>query len=137
MSHTTTTTHYIDEREFYAENASGNRVDIDMHPPERKRHQSPTELLLSALAACASVDLVQILKKRRRTVNALRVEAEGVRAEQAPRRFVAITLTFTVTSPDVGAEEFEKMGLLAATRYCSVAATLDLEPEHRFVVERP
>lgn len=134
---TTTTTDYVADYEFSATNASGNRVAIDMYPAEKKQHQSPTELLLSALSACSSVDLVQMLKKRRKTVTALSVEAAGVRREQAPRAFVEITMTFTLTSPDVKQAEFEKMGTLAATKYCSVAATLNVEPEHRFVLLRP
>lgn len=137
MATTRTTLRYVDDYEFQAVNASGNRVDIDMYPPQKKKHQSPTELLLSALSACASVDLIQILKKRKRRVDALEVVAEGVRRDAAPRAFTAITLTFTVTSPDVEEGEFEKMGRLAATQYCSVAATLNVEAEHRFVVRRP
>ena len=132
-----TTTTFIDDYEFRSVNETGSVVDIDMYKPEEKKHMSPTELLLSALAACASVDLVQMLKKRRRTVEALTVDADGIRRDENPRSFTHITLTFKLTSPDVSLEEFEKMGHLAATKYCSVAGTLNSEMDHKFELTRP
>lgn len=131
------TTTFKDDFEFQSVNEQGNVLDIDMLPAEEKKHMSPTQLLLSALSACASVDLVQMLKKRKKTVDDLTVVANGTRREEHPKAFTHITLTFTVKSPDVTQEEFEKMGHLAATKYCSVAGTLNAEVDHQFVIERP
>ena len=132
-----TTTTFIDDYEFRSVNETGNVVDIDMYKPDAKKSMSPTELLLSALAACASVDLVQMLKKRRKTVTALEVDADGTRRDENPRGFTDITLTFELTSPDVNHEEFEKMAHLAATKYCSVAGTLNSEIDHKYILKRP
>jgi putative redox protein len=130
------TTTFKDDYEFQSINEQGNIIDIDMYAPEKKEHMSPTQLLLSALSACASVDLVQMLKKRKRTINGLTVLADGTRREEHPKAFTHITLTFTVDSPDVTQEEFEKMGHLAATKYCSVAGTLNSEIDHKFIINR-
>ena len=132
-----TKTTFLDDYEFRSVNEEGNVIDIDMYPAAEKKHMSPTQLLLSALAACASVDLVSMLKKRRKTVTNLEVEAEGNRRDEYPRGFTEITLTFELTSPDVGLEEFEKMAHLAATKYCSVAGTLSAEMRHKYVLKRP
>lgn len=132
-----TTTTFVDDYEFQSVNETGNVIDIDMYKPEAKKHMSPTELLLSSLSACASVDLVQMLKKRRKTVNALSVEADGVRRDENPRGFTHITLTFTLESPDVTMEEFEKMAHMASTKYCSVASSISSEIDHKFVLNRP
>ena len=43
------------------------------------------ELVLSALTSCSAVDIVNILKKKRKTVNDLVIQAEGVRREQTPQ----------------------------------------------------
>lgn len=131
-----TTTTLLGDYQFEAVNENGNKVQIDMRPPEEKQAQSPTELVLSALAGCASVDLVQMLKKRKRTVNNLTVEAEGVRRDEHPRGFTNITLHFILDSPDAKQEEFEKLGHLAATKYCSVAGTLSAEMDHIFTINR-
>lgn len=131
-----TTTTFKADYEFQSVNEEGNVLDIDMYSGDQKKHMSPTQLLLSGLAACASVDLVQMLKKRKKTVNGLTVVADGKRRDEHPRGFTHITLTFTVESPDVTEEEFEKMGHLAATKYCSVAGTLNAEMGHKFIVNR-
>jgi putative redox protein len=131
-----TTTTFKDDYEFQSVNEEGNIIDIDMYASEKKKNMSPTQLLLSALSACASVDLVQMLKKRKKTVNGLTVEADGTRQEEQPRIFTHITLTFTLDSPDATQEEFEKMGHLAATKYCSVAGTLNSKIDHKFIINR-
>ncbi len=131
-----TTTTLLGDYQFEAVNENGNKVQIDMRAPEEKEAQSPTELLLSALAGCASVDLVQMLKKRKKTVNNLTVEAEGVRRDEHPRGFTHISLHFTLESPDATQEEFEKLGHLAATKYCSVAGSLSAEQDHKFSINR-
>ncbi|KYG78916.1 OsmC family protein [Roseivirga echinicomitans] len=130
------TTTFKDDYEFQSVNEEGNVLDIDMYSADKKKHMSPTQLLLSSLAACASVDLVQMLKKRKKTVNGLTVVTDGTRRDKHPRGFTHITLTFTVDSPDVTEGEFEKMGHLAATKYCSVAGTLSAEVDHKFIVNR-
>ena len=129
-----TTTFLIEDYQFESVNPNGNKVQIDMRAPDEKQGQSPTELLLSALSSCASVDLVQMLKKRKRTIKSLNIQAEGQRKEEHPRAFTDITLHFTLDSPDTTIEEFEKFGALAATKYCSVAATLNANIQHRFTL---
>jgi len=131
-----TTTTLLGDYEFEAENPNGHKVHIDMRPEGDKVSQSPTELLLSAVSGCASVDLVTMLKKRKRTVNGLKVEAEGTRRDEHPRSFTHIKLHFILDSPDAKQEEFEKLGHLAATKYCSVAGTLNSEVEHTFTINR-
>ena len=77
------------------------------------------------------------LKKRRKTVTGLTVDADGTRRDENPRSFTHITLTFILESPDATQEEFEKMAHLAATKYCSVAGTLNSEIDHKYVLKRP
>ncbi len=131
-----TTTTLLGDYQFEAVNENGNVVQIDMRPAEEKQGQSPTELLLSALAGCASVDLVQMLKKRKRTVSNLSVVTEGDRREEHPKGFTNISLHFILDSPDVTQEEFEKLGHMAATKYCSVAGSLSAEMGHKFTINR-
>ncbi len=131
-----TTTTLLGDYEYEAVNPAGNKVHIDMRDPGEKTGQSPTELLLSALSGCASVDLVQMLKKRKRTVNGLKVTAEGTRRDEHPRAFTHIKLHFVLDSPDASQEEFEKLGHLAAGKYCSVAGTLNSEIDHEFTINR-
>ncbi|MGI9544808.1 MAG: OsmC family protein [Cyclobacteriaceae bacterium] len=119
-----TTTRYISEYEYEATNPSGNTVKIDMYPEDEKKAQSPMDLLLSAAAACAAVDVVGMLKKKRKTVTDLTIETVGQRNETHPRYFTHIHLQFKLVSPDTSPEELAKVVHLAVNKYCSVASTL-------------
>lgn len=118
------TTHYINDYLFESVNESGNRLHMDMLPPEEKEYFSPMQLVLAAVGGCAAVDLVGMIKKRRRTVTGLRVETQGRRREEIPRRFEDIHVRFVLTSPDAGEEELGKLVALAVEKYCSVSASL-------------
>src|SRR5438552_8911489 len=71
--------------------AEGRELVLD---GERRAGFSPTEALSLALAGCMAIDVVVILKKRRATIDALRVRIEGTRAETEPRRFTRLRLGF-------------------------------------------
>lgn len=86
--------------------------------------QSPPDALLSALAACAAVDVVDILAKRRTPAERLVVDVEAVRRQDPPRRFVRIALTFAVDGAGIERMHVERAVRLAFDKYCSVAASL-------------
>ncbi|EON78622.1 OsmC/Ohr family protein [Lunatimonas lonarensis] len=127
----------ISEHEYESVNATGNKVQIDMHEPSLKRHQAPMELLLSALAGCSAVDAVSMMKKRRKEVVDLVVDAEGDRDEGIPAFYKSIHLKFILTSPDATLEEFEKVVKLAVEKYCSVASSLKSSVTHSCEIVRP
>ncbi len=124
MNTKTTTTKYVAELEYEASNPQGNTVKIDMYDSTQKQAQSPMELLLSAAASCAAVDVISMLKKKRKTINDLSVVAEGTRRDQHPMHYTDILLTFKLSSPDTKELELEKVVALAVDKYCSVAATI-------------
>lgn len=128
---------YNDDHEFTGVNENGNTVKIDMRDREVKQHQSPTELLLSALAACAAVEIVSMVKKRRKQFVDLRAEVEGERRDENPRGFTKIHLKYVIVSPDLTEEEADRIVGLATTKYCSVAGSLSAEQTHSFEIERP
>lgn len=117
-------TRMLDEEVYEATNEAGHSVTIDMRPADLKKNQSPVELLQSALSACAAVDVVAILKKRKKTVRSFTIQSDGTRHEGYPRYFTKIHLTFVVHSPDVTVEELEKAAQLSLEKYCSVAGSL-------------
>ncbi len=121
---TKTTTKFKADQLFEAVNENGNRVLVDLRPKQEKESQSPTELLLSALAGCIAIEIVPILKKRKKTVNALTIEVEGDRNETNPRYFTKIRCLFQLKSPDAKKEEVEKIIQLILDKYCSVASSL-------------
>jgi putative redox protein len=71
------------------------------------------------LAGCMAADVVDIIRKGRHPLEALRVTFTGTRAEQPPRRFLAITLHFDLTGAVPG-EAVERAISLSREKYCSV-----------------
>lgn len=130
---------YLADEAYYAESEQGIRVDIDMLAPEEKKAMSPMQLLLSGVISCAAVDLVSMVKKRRKTLVDFSGEAVGVRREEIPRKFVEINIVFTFVSPDLQEEEAQKLVNLAVEKYCSVAASLDpaIKMTHGVKIVRP
>jgi len=117
-------TQYLSDLEFQAENETGNLIKMDSFDPKDKDSFSPTQLVLAAMAGCAAVDVVQILRKRKRTIDDLRIETLGIRREQNPHRFTHITLRFILVSPNANLTELDKAVKLVIDKYCSVSASL-------------
>jgi putative redox protein len=86
--------------------------------------QTPPDALLSALAACSGIDVVDILAKRRTPVERLTIEVEGDRREEMPRRFLRLRITYRLDGAGIEAVHAERAVALAFEKYCSVAATL-------------
>lgn len=86
--------------------------------------QSPPEGLLSALAGCAGIDVVEILAKRRTRVESLEIEVVGERVDTMPRRFKHITLNFRISGANIDRAQAERAISLSVTKYCSVRDSL-------------
>jgi putative redox protein len=118
-------TRMLEDEVYEAVNEAGHKITMDMREASHKQNQSPPELLLSSLAGCGAVDIVIMLKKRKKTILDFTIETIGVRRDETPRKFLDIHCKYIVTSPDVEAEEFEKFAKLSLEKYCTVAATLN------------
>lgn len=98
--------------------------------------QSPVDALLSALAACTSVDVVDILEKRRTPLSALTVDVAGHRVGRVPRRLERVRLSYTLVGDGVERVHAERAVELAITKYCSVRDSLapDVAIEYEVMV---
>ncbi len=129
--------HFKDDEEYYTVNDSGNRTEIDMLPKDQKKAQSPMELLLSSVVACAAVDIVSMIKKRRKTLVDFKGKATGVRREEHPKKFTSINVHYEIISPDLTDKEADRIVGLAVEKYCSVASTINESSEltHSFEIK--
>jgi len=130
-------TRMLEEEVYEASNVHGQSVTIDMREAAVKEHQSPPELLLSALAGCGAVDIIAILKKRKKNIIDFTIETTGIRREEQPRKFLDIHCKFSITSPDVTEEELTKTAHLSIEKYCTVAASLNSHIHITVEVKRP
>ena len=107
--------------EGIAEN--GNTIQFDADS-EHEHGPSPMEAVLMALCSCTSVDVVSILKKKRQELTGLRVSASATRADEAPRVFTHIKLTYAVRGK-LSRKTVEDAVALSKNKYCSVSKMLE------------
>lgn len=96
--------------------SGGNTAIVD---GDSKSGLSPTQYAAIGLAGCMGADVVDILRKGRHRLTALRVTFTGTRAEQPPRRFLQIELRFDLRGA-VPADAVERAIALSREKYCSV-----------------
>jgi putative redox protein len=81
-------------------------------------------MLLLAAASCTGSDIVDILKKMRVTLRELRIDVEGVRRDQAPRRYVAIHFAYRLAGEGLDESKARRAIDLSLEKYCSVIHSL-------------
>jgi putative redox protein len=113
---------WVGGRQFDAGRPGGPTVRID---GDAKTGPTPVDALVSALATCTMVDVVDILIKRRTPPSALTVEAVAQRAAAIPRRVTHVALEYRVDGREVERDHAERAIALAITKYCSVRDSLD------------
>jgi putative redox protein len=73
-----------------------------------------------------AIDVCMILEKSRVPLDSLEVEAIGVRATEAPRRYESIELVYRLGGPAEGDRaRVDRAIELSRDKYCSVLHTLD------------
>ncbi len=117
------TIRYAGDEFFIGTPPSGHAQVIDTKG-DRKEAATPVEMLLVAVAACTAADVISILLKKRQQVTEYRVEIEGVRAEEHPRKFLSFHLNHIVHGRSVSEKAVADAIELSDTKYCSVAATV-------------
>ena len=87
--------------------------------------QSPVDALLSSLATCSGVDVVEILAKRRTPAERCRIDVTATRRAQTPRRVLRFEIDYHIDGPGIDRQQAERAIRLAIEKYCTVAATLN------------
>lgn len=129
---------YINDEKFELINQTDNSLNVDMYSQDKKENQSPMELLLSALTSCAAVEIVSMIKKRRRNFKNIEAISNGIRAQSTPKYFKNINIKYLIYSNDLKDEEAERFISLSLNKYCSVGASLrkDTTVNHSFEILR-
>ncbi len=84
----------------------------------------PSEMLLIALAACSSVDVVEILEKKRLKLSLLEVITTGERDPEPPWPYRKIHVKYRLGGNGLTDKAVAQAIDLSQEKYCSVAATV-------------
>ncbi len=95
----------------------------------------PSDLLLLGLAGCASVDVVEILKKKRQLPEAMEVRVEGIQDPEPPWTFRKVSMRYRFRGAQLQRQAVEQAVRLSEEKYCSVAATIRATAEITSTIE--
>jgi putative redox protein len=112
---------WTDNERYVGDATSGHALVMDTG--EVKSASTPMELVLVALCGCTASDVVGILRKKREPFTGLEVTAQGERADDFPKVFTKIKLTYRVRGK-VTHKAVEDAVRLSKEKYCSVSAML-------------
>jgi putative redox protein len=120
------------EHRFSFGRAGGPRTQVDA---DTTTAPSPVDTLIGALTSCISVDVVDILAKRRTPVASLTVDAVAERANAIPARILRVELRFRISGRGVERVHAERAIDLAINKYCSVRDSLNPDIPVTFTLE--
>lgn len=116
---------WVDGMRMVATSGSGHTVVMDSKDADQPaRAASPMEQVLMALGGCSTVDVVEILRKKRQPFTAVEVSLDADRRTEPPRMFTAVRMEFTVRGVGVSTAAVKKAVELSMEKYCSVGGML-------------
>lgn len=96
----------------------------------------PKALILSALAGCTAIDVVEILNKMRVQYTQFNIAVEADITDEHPKVYHTVRLVYRINIADGERSKMEKAVALSQEKYCGVSAmvrqfaTLDIKIEY-------
>ena len=121
MAHKTTT-HWKGGMLFVSDNPSGNHVLMDtvVEGNSKQTGLSPKAMMLSSLAGCSGIDIVDILKKMKITDYNLRIDIEGQLTDEHPKYYHTVNVDYYFSGAHVDEKKCRRAVQLSVEKYCGV-----------------
>ena len=131
-----TTTTWLHDMAFDSE-LEGHTIHIDggKDADDKRLGFGPKALLLSGLAGCSGIDVVDILKKMKVPFTKLEITTEAEIVDTDPKVFKDITIVYKM---DIEPEDEPKLNRaieLSLNKYCGVSAMLKKNSAINYQVE--
>lgn len=118
---------WLDGHRLEGTNDDGIVTAFDSHPEHGKPFgASPMSVMLQSLPACSAMDVLDIIRKKRKTVSAFRIGVQADRADEHPRIYSSVHLQYMLTSDDATLNDLNRAIELSQEKYCSVSAMFRL-----------
>lgn len=85
----------------------------------------PMEMVLFGLGGCTAIDVEMMIKKMRIPLDNFEIDINSVRAEEHPKVYTNIDMTYHFYGKDLPRKKLEKAVSLSKNVYCSVSAMLE------------
>ncbi|KAF0110412.1 MAG: hypothetical protein FD147_1672 [Chloroflexi bacterium] len=118
----TATVKWIGGKQFVGIDSTHHSVVLST--PDEGVGIKPSELLLIAVASCSTVDVVEILEKKRMLLTYLEISVSGVQDQDPPWTYRKIHIHYRVGGKNLTEKAVSQAIQLSEEKYCSVAATI-------------
>lgn len=94
-------------------------------PTPSNRSAQPLELMLLGVGSCATLSVVDILRRGREQVTDCTAHVEAQQAATAPKVFTRIHLRFNISGQDLNPTKVERAIRLTTEKYCAASILLE------------
>jgi len=121
MSHKTTT-HWKGGMLFESDNPSGKSVSMDtvVDGQNERFGLSPKAMMLSSLAGCSGVDIVEILEKMKVLDYKLSIDVEAQLTDDHPKYYHKVHVDYHFYGQELNLKKIYKAVTLSVDKYCGV-----------------
>ena len=121
MSHKITT-HWKGSMLFESDNPSGKSVSMDtvVDGQTERFGLSPKAMMLSSLAGCSGVDIVEILEKMKMFDYKLSIDVEAQLTDEHPKYYHKVHVDYHFNGQELNAKKIYKAVALSVDKYCGV-----------------
>jgi putative redox protein len=102
--------------------------------------QSPVEMVVASIAACAAMDVVSIALKQRQDLVRYEIRIEAEQRDEYPQVLTRVDVVHEVAGPDIDPKAIRRCIELSAAKYCPVNAMISAgatEVHHRMRILLP
>tara|TARA_B100001559_G_C16319986_1_gene538328 strand:- start:76 stop:492 length:417 start_codon:yes stop_codon:yes gene_type:complete len=117
-----TTTCWAGGMIFESDNPSGNKFTMDSKPGDGRTQKglSPKALMLSSLAGCTGIDIVDILKKMKIKNYGLKIVVEGELTDKHPKYYNSVNIKYYFSGDGIDSNKCRRAVELSVKKYCGV-----------------
>lgn len=115
-----TTTTWKKDQQFESR-LDHNIIQLD---GDKKDGFGPKALLLSGLAACSGIDIVEILEKMKVEFSDFIIDVDAEQTTEHPKVFTGIDITYKIKTAKENEPKVKKAIDLSLDKYCGVSAML-------------
>ncbi|GAB5466731.1 MAG: hypothetical protein Kapaf2KO_21670 [Candidatus Kapaibacteriales bacterium] len=119
------TIHYGGNYRFTADNHRGHITQFDSNAEDADNAApTPMEVMMQTVAGCTGIDIVLVMKKKRKTIKDFKIEISSERRDEHPRIFTKMNLHYILDSPDATKADFKRAIELSQEKYCGASAVI-------------
>jgi len=120
MSHHISLTHISEDKFDVLQN--NKTIRIDSADESLSTGVRPKALILSSLAGCTAIDVVDLLRKMRVEFSDFKIDVTGELTEEHPKIYHTVHLTYFIKVKEEDRSKMEKAVNLSQEKYCGVSA---------------